>query len=313
MTRTKKLLRIVFTAVFVINIVIFLIGRFLCVRDTANYTSLQPEFFAPEEICTVLYDADCEQLYVCYNDASYVNVYSEEGDFLWAVSTPYLRNAYFELSKNRLIVYNSYDAYVYDSESGAFIEKTNSENLELEYDWENEYTDDFENGEFYFDTYRVYKSEEGTLRTIVSRPLWYWIFSSDVCFFISFCSAAGLGILLFLEQSKKYRKIKEQQKSALQKNRTAISVLKYFQITSTLHIIYAALNVILAICEIYVLIPAIIILVIHLFISNIVIANITIRAKFAENDKKITDYWAICALASFIIAFFSVVAAILIA
>lgn len=313
MSKFKNTLRIIFTALFVLAIVIFLAGRLLCVSDNADYTATQPEFFGPEEIFTVLYDAELGQIYVCYNDASYVNVYSEEGEFLWAVSTPYLRNAYFELSENRLIVYNSYDAYVYDSENGAFIEKINSEDYELDYGWENEYTDDFENGKFYFDTYGVYIAEEGDLRAIVSRPLWHWIFNPDVCFFITLCSAFGLGILLFIEQSVEYRKIKPPKQAGDKGNRTAKFLLKYFKASSAVHIIYAALNVILAIFEIYVLCPVIMLLGIHFIVSNIVLVNVAGHAKLTGNEKKIFDYWVICGLASFIIAFFSVFASVIIA
>jgi hypothetical protein len=313
MSKFKNALRGAFTALFVLAIVIFLAGRLLCVRDNADYTAKQPEFFGPEEILTALYDAELGQIYVCYNDASYVNVYSEEGEFLWAVSTPYLRNAYFELSENRLIVYNSYDAYVYNSENGAFIEKINSEDYELDYGWENEHTDDFENGKFYFDTYGVYKAEDGALRAIVSRPFWHWIFNPGVCFSITLCSAFGLGILLFIEQSAEYRKIKPSKQSANVSNRKAKFLLKYFKASSAVHIIYAALNVILAIFEIYVLCPVIMLLGIHFIVSNIVLVNVAGHAKLTGNEKKIFDYWAICGLASFIIAFFSVFASVIIA
>ena len=123
MTSTKRILFVVFVLIFFTGIAIGLIGRSICTRDNENYQTVQVELFAPDEIATVLHDEDLHQIYVCYNDASYVNVYSEEGRFLWAVSTPYLRNVYFELSNNQLIVYNSADAYIYDSSNGTFVEK----------------------------------------------------------------------------------------------------------------------------------------------------------------------------------------------
>ena len=124
---TKRILFFVFLLMFFTGIAVGFIGRTICRRDNASYQELQSELFAPDEIDTVLHDADLHQIYVCYNDASYVNVYSEDGTFLWAVSTPYFKNAYFELSDTQLIVYDSADAYIYNSLNGAFIEKKKSE------------------------------------------------------------------------------------------------------------------------------------------------------------------------------------------
>lgn len=203
MTITKRILSIVFILIFFAGITIGMIGWVICTRDNENYQELQPELYAPDEIATVLQDEDLHQIYVCYNDASYVNVYSEDGQFLWAVSTPYLRNVYFELSNNQLIIYNSSDAYIYNSSNGAFVEKKNSEDIELNYDWENEYTDEFQADAFYFDTYQVYTAQEdGTLTTVVARPWWYWIFHFGVCWCVSFCGAVGIGVLIFLEKRK---------------------------------------------------------------------------------------------------------------
>ena len=74
MTSTKRILFVVFILIFFAGISFGLIGRAICTRDNENYQELQLELFAPDEIATVLRDEDLHQIYVCYNDASYVSV-----------------------------------------------------------------------------------------------------------------------------------------------------------------------------------------------------------------------------------------------
>ena len=123
----EKVLFIIFVSLFFLGIAVGLTGRVICIRSNEDYDVIQPELFAPDAIAEVLYDEELHQLYVCYNDASYVNVYSEQGEFLWAVSTPYLKNVYFEIREDKLYVYNS-EAYVYSLSDGVFI--TVIENVE---------------------------------------------------------------------------------------------------------------------------------------------------------------------------------------
>lgn len=203
MTSIKKILLVIFAILFFTGVAVGLLGAAICTIDNQDYQELQPELFAPDEIATVLHNAELHQIYVCYDLASYVNVYSEDGTFQWAVATPYLKSAYFELSDDRIIVYNWKDAYIYDSADGDFVEKKKSEDLALNYDCEIEYTDEFQDDLFYFDTYQVYKGkEDGSLITVVARPWWYWIFNFGVCWCVSCCGAVGGGILIFREERK---------------------------------------------------------------------------------------------------------------
>lgn len=195
---------IVCNILFCTGITIGLVGRVLCIRDTYNYQELQPELFAPDEIKTTIWDEDSNKLYVCYNDASYVNVYSGEGEFLWAVSTPYLRNTDFAIVSEQLVIYGSDVAYVYDAENGTFITKTDTESLDIE-DWENEEVKDLEPNTFYFQTYEVIKTDEnGVPSVFISRPWWYWIFNFGLCMTFSFINAAVLGICLFIQSHQRY-------------------------------------------------------------------------------------------------------------
>ena len=52
---------------------------------------------------TVLWDENSEQLYVCYNDANCVNVYTETGNFLWRIATSYMRNPFLNCKRTGLL------------------------------------------------------------------------------------------------------------------------------------------------------------------------------------------------------------------
>ena len=200
---------VIFSRLFMISITIFLIGRGLCVRNTQNYWDLQPELFAPDEISTVLYDDDQEQLYVCYSDSSYVNVYTESGEFLWAVSVPIWKNPYYELQEKRLIIYDREDVYIYNSTDGSFIECANAEDLTLEFDREDEKTIRYQKGEFYFDTYQVYKvHSDGTKEAVITRPWWYWCFNMKLCWCIAFPCGIGINIYKIIKEKEKQKENK---------------------------------------------------------------------------------------------------------
>ena len=79
MRRLTKILFPISVVLFMCSIAIGLLGRAFCTRSNDDYKSIQPESFVPDTIETVLYDKDLKQLYVCYNDANCVNVYTEEG------------------------------------------------------------------------------------------------------------------------------------------------------------------------------------------------------------------------------------------
>ena len=116
---------------FISGITVGLFGRLICVRNNENYEVLQKEFKGPDVIAKVFQHNISKQIYVCYNDASYVNVYNSDGDFIWAVSTPYLRNCDFILTNDTLIISGT-ESYVYNCHNGEFIIKTNKDDLNME-------------------------------------------------------------------------------------------------------------------------------------------------------------------------------------
>lgn len=305
MRRFTRILFPISVTLFLCGISLGLLGRAFCTRSNDDYTSIQLESLVPDTIETVLHDEDLKQLYVCYNDANCVNVYTEEGKFLWCVATPYMRNSYFELQDDKLIIYDG-DAYIYDSQNGSFLGIENEENLDLNYNWEKEYDDQFTEGNFYFDSFQVYKANaDGTLTTIVSRPWWHYIFDYSLCLGIAFLGAIGIGISIFLEKKKDYNAVK---KTVVFENRKARIIKDYFKITTIIHSTYFALNIICAFFTDW-LIIGIIPLALHMIISSIILWNMKDRLSCKSEEMQVIDFWGTTEIGSFVIAFISVIIA----
>ncbi len=293
--------------VFIASVGIMLWGRQLCLHDHSQYKEVLDEIYTVEEINSVLIDEETKLIYVCYNDGSYANVYTESGVFQWAVSTPYLRNTYFEIKDGKFIIYNG-DAYVYDALTGAFIEKTTDEVLELAYDWE--YDDGWADapaaGDILYDAYQVYRvSEDGSTIPIVERPVWYLLFNSTLHFTVSFLAAGGVLLLLFISA---WMNAKEKDTP---QNRQKLSKInrvfrKYAKITSIVHVVYAVANIAVAFVGAY-LVIGIIPLTLHFIISSIVFANL--QRKGSDAEEAIQTKWSVTELFTFIAAFVSVIIA----
>lgn len=305
MQRFTKILFSVSIVLFMGGIALGLFGRAFCTRSNDNYKEIQPESFVPDTIETVLYDEDLKLIYVCYNDANCVNVYTEEGQFLWCAATPYLRNSCFELLDNKLIIYDG-DAYIYDSKSGSFLGIENEEDLDLNYSREEEYGNQYIEGNYYYDSFQVYKAlADGTLEVIISRPWWHNIFSFGMCLCIAFIGAAGIGISIFFEKKKDYNAVK---KNLVFENQKASVINKYFKTTTIVHLLYTGLNIFCAFFFDW-LIIGIIPLVLHMIISSIILWNMKDRLSCESDEMRVIDFWGTAEIGSFIIAFISVIIA----
>ncbi len=305
MRRFTNILFSVSVVLFMGGIVLSLFGRAFCTRSNENYKKIQPESFVPDTIETVLQDEDLKQIYVCYNDANCVNVYTEDGEFLWCVATPYMRNSCFELLGDKLVIYDG-DAYIYDSKSGSFLEVENEENLNLNYNWEKEYDEQLIEGNYYFDSFQVYKAAaNGTVEVIIDRPWWHYIFSFGMCLSIAFIGAAGIGISIFFEKRKDHNAVK---KTVVFKTQKAKIVNSYFKITTIVHLVYTILNVICAFVTDW-LIIGIIPLALHMIISSIILWNMKDRLSCKSDEMQVIDFWGTAQIGSFIIAFLSVIIA----
>ena len=209
MKKLKNIFYSISICLFISGIIIGLLGAILCIRDNNEYQSIQNEFKGPEIIETVFQHENNGQIYVCYNDASYVNVYTRNGDFLWAVSTPYLRNSNFMLTEDKLVIYNK-EAYIYNCHTGEFIEKINNK-----FEQEDKTNDEEEivPGDLVYNQYEVFEYlGNGEYKTIISRPIWYWIFNPLLDWLVSFIAAISAGFVFIIDRTKEYNKdIKQQE------------------------------------------------------------------------------------------------------
>lgn len=176
----KRILKLVLPLMIVLSVLTGMLGRRISTKVTEDYQSLQPEFTGPDMIETVLYEEELRQLYVCYSDANHVNVYSEDGEFLWAVGTPYIRGNQFCLMDEMLVCFGGSEVYLYDAADGTFLRTAHRDEMDLPYDSD-------ATGRFTWDSFQVYDGD----RVLVDRPAWYWIFH----FFVTWCIAAGSGLL----------------------------------------------------------------------------------------------------------------------
>ncbi len=305
MQRFTKVLLSLSIAVFMCSIALGVFGRAFCTRSNDDYQSIQPESFVPDTIETVLHDEDLKQIYVCYNDANCVNAYTEDGKFLWCVATPYMRNSCFELRDDKLIICDG-DAYIYDSQNGSFLGMENEENLDLDYNQEKEYEDQFTAGSFYFDSFQVYRaSADGTLDVIISRPWWHHMFDYALCIGIAFLGATGIGVSIFLEKKKDYHAVK---KTVVFEKGKAKIIKEYFKVTTIVHAVYAILNIICASFTDW-LIIGIIPLVLHMIISSIILWNMKDRLSCKSEEMQVIDFWGVAEIGSLVIAFLSAVIA----
>lgn len=310
--RVRKILSRIFICLFVASIFLGLFGRWVCVRNTMNYQELQPELWAPDIITDVLQHDETDQIYVCYNDASYVNAYSNEGDFLWAVSAPYLRNVEFEIQDDKLIMCGD-EAYVYNAINGEFIECKKFEDVELDYYDEDEISNKIIEGEVYYDTYQVYiGNADGTMKEIVSRPWWYWIFNFPLCWCIGVVGAIGIGILMFLEKREEYVETnvkKDESSEAVIISKKIKSIIKYYRITSAVHIVYIIASVVSAFFNIPIFLE-IIPLVLHFIVACGIIDSMFNRQTTSTYEQKCFKYWKTVLWVTLIVDILSMLVAI---
>ena len=122
---------------------------------------------------------------------------------------------------------------------------------------------------------------------------------------------------IFLEKRKDYRKTQDAKRYPKQttviENRKARFILKYFRITSIIHVVYAILDIVLGLLLNGILCIGIFPLAIHFIISSIVIWNMLDHIRLTEDEQTIIDYWKVCGIGTFIIAFLSVIVAAMLA
>ena len=285
--KESSLFEKVLSALFAGAVMVALLTRVVCIRDTKNYDQLQPELRFPDVIADVLYDEDLGQVYVCYNDASYVNVYTEDGEFLWAVSTPYMRNVDFALLDGRLLV----NSFVYDAADGTFLERVD-EAIEIPHQ---------ELEAFSFDAYQVYRGSE----TVVSRPGWYWLTHFVVCWCIAMGSGLIYGGIVFVAMFVQWWKTR---KRVQIENRKVRFALGYWKFKCVLQVLWAVVNVTAA-CYGRDISIGTIVVVVHFIVSGWVLTNMCEKVEQDEDQNRVTVFWYAFDWVTVIIAFASVIVA----
>jgi len=302
MKKTITTVYLICASVFVVGIIVGLFGRLICVRNNDNYEELQEEFKGPDVITEVFQHDVSKQIYVCYNDASYVNVYNSNGEFLWAISTPYLRNCDFILTKDTLIVFGK-DSYIYNCHNGEFIGKINTSDLDME-DSEYNENDELLPGDLVYNTYNVYEYlGNDDYKMIVERPLWHWIFNSLIDWLISFCAILVAGILFLIEKIKKYQK---ETKHQIVTDKKVKFIINYYKISSSIQILYSIVGLFLGFIYKEVIIGLIPICA-HFIISNIILSNIQDNINNNHDviiiGKDKMSFWQYINIATVVIAF----------
>ena len=297
--KIKKVLTVVFTAMFFLGIGMAFFSSFLYTDNNTDYKKIQPELRTPEPIECVLGDRKSSLIYVCYTEGSAVNVYdSESGEFLWAVSVPYLRHTYFDLDADRLFIYGANEAYLYDRKTGAFLEKGESDAYGLPFDSEKDTSVEREPvpGRVYYDAYNVFKvNPDGSRTMIVSTPRWAWLFNVFIWWLVGFSGGLGKGALMLLDKVRQGVTAKRDAETGLSgeqelTDRAAVFAVRFYKAQSVIHLLTAGCIVLLISSA-----PKVTLLmfpVAFLFIfSHIVLENLLEKKKLSDYEQKTVSMW----------------------
>ncbi|MBR2461275.1 MAG: hypothetical protein IKB34_08630 [Clostridia bacterium] len=293
--KIKKSLYIIFTVIAISGIVLAFVGRALCVDHPKDYRAVQEEITVPEEISDVWVSE--ERIYVCYRVASCVNVYDKSGNFLWAVSAPFMRTASFMLMDEKLIIYNA-EAFVYNVTNGEFIEVTPTKEIKFP-DVDDTSSENKEEtprpGDVVFDWYTVsILDSNSTPNTIYSTPKWYWIFNFYLGFTVSAIGSLGISSVSLFEKTKAWLNIRGNGKIT---HREAKKYLLYIRVTSAIQLLCAIVNIFIGSTI------AVTILTVHFVVAGVIMYNLIENLSCTEYEYRLMDFWKAVGIATFILAF----------
>ena len=282
----KKLQERVLPVIFSLSILMGLLGRQIATRVTEDYWNTQPEFIGPDMIETVMYDGQLEQLYVCYSDANCVNVYSESGEFRWAVGTPYIRGNQFCLKDGMLVCYGDGEGYCFDAAEGTYLETVDEDDLELPY--RSDATDKFR-----WDSFQVYDAQDNVL---VDRPAWYWVFDFMLTWYIAAACALGMGFTRLQDQALEARRASRKAKLT---DRRAIRYRAASVAMIAVHLIYGAA------VQFHEVLPPWLILgifpiTVHFILAGWIWLDRPARWDIPEEEYAITRFWRAANIASLV-------------
>lgn len=290
----KKTLRIILISIFILGFVLAFTGRILCIDSPKSYREVQDEIRKPEEISDVWVGAD--KIYLCFRMGTCVNVYDREGNFLWAVSSPYMKNARFLLTETELIIFGK-EAFVYNVENGSFKEVRDTDGLDEALtppEGEGEELPP-QAGDLIFKWYSVSElQEDGSLKAIISRPAWYWIFNLYMDLVISALAAMGVGVITLTEKAKAWAEVKG---NGTITHPEAKSYRLAILITVAVNGIAAVLNIFLCSTTVVALLSA------HFVIGGVIMYNLIENLSCTEYEKRMFDLLKAVALASYTLLF----------
>ena len=298
----KKICTILCLMLFVAGNAFLMFSRGMVSHTNEDYRTLQPEYTGPDVIDRVLYHEDLQRLYVCYNDARYVDVYDTQGRFQWAVATPYLHDTHFLLEEDRLLIYYQ-EAYLYDATTGAFLGLAEESALDLPADvYDLPGTDTPAPGDDVYDAHQVYRIEaDGQQTVLIARPMWHRLLHPGPGIAVALCGILGLGLMLLLD------KIRFRLSGGLLiplTHPTARWCFRYFRVTTYVHLAYTGLNLLTG-CFGGFLCIGIFPLAIHQILLLTLTERKLNRAGLSRPQTEAVDYWRFMAIASFLAAFFS--------
>ena len=312
--KIKKVLTVVFTAMFFLGIGMAFFSSFLYTDNNTDYKKIQPELRTPEPIECVLGDRKSSLIYVCYTEGSAVNVYdSESSEFLWAVSVPYLRHTYFDLDADRLFIYGANEAYLYDRKTGAFLEKGESDAYGLSFDLEDTTIQgEPVPGEVYYDAHDVFKvNPDGSRSMIVCAPWWADFFNVFIWWLVGFSAGLCKGALMLLDKVRQGVKAKKAAQGDFSgvfelTDKAAVFTVYFYRVESVVNILLGVSFVLLTASVPKVtllLVPA----AIGFILTQIILVNLLDRRILTDYEKKTVSMWRAVNCGTFIAAFLTLV------
>lgn len=270
-------------------------------------------------IDTVKTDFVNKIVYVCYDEATCVNVYDFEGNFLWAISTPreeYSRGVtYFYLENEKLIIDRDGDVYIYNAVTGNFIEKTYVEKFDIQ-SWRDTY--DIYHAEdlkklnqagFDFDLYNLYTIDENgePADFIVQKPSWYILTNDTWGYIIASIGAIGIFLISVLGTLKRLRKL-PLDNGEIRKSAKILSV--YLKMLFAVLLAFSIVDIFLALFSIGNISIAIFPIA-FVFVLSLIIQDILTK-KFNENEKRLCGIWRNFCLIAFFVTIICVIIALFI-
>ena len=292
----KKTLRIILISIFLLGFVLAFTGRALSYHSPENYREIQAEIFTPEEITDVWLSEG--NIYLCHRFGSYVNVYDREGNFKWAVSAPYMKNAQFLLTETELIIFGK-EAFVYDVNNGKFIEVRKTDGLDEALNTPDEDTEPQppKAGDLTFSWYKIsVLQEDGSLNAIITRPAWHAIFNFYLDLLLSSLAAITAALILYVEKIKAWLNVRGTEAITHEK---AANYRVFIITVSIVQTLVAIANIFIGSSTLVGIMTA------HFIVAGVITYNLIENLSPTDYERKMFDFLKATAVATYALLFLS--------